>query len=94
MKTPIKIRRQLERLVSASIPNGDVTDYSNLDIDELCKQVDTTCKVINQYFADSNKPAITRIKDLLCDIDRGTTCYDEIYDRLLAILNSIETKGV
>ena len=52
MKTPVKIRKQLEKLVSASLAEGpDVNDYSNLDISELCKQVDTTCKVINQYFA-------------------------------------------
>lgn len=86
MKTPIKIRRQLEILVGSTC---DAYDY-----DDICKQVDTTCKVINQYFADSHKHAITGIKDLLCDIDRGNTCYDEIYDRLLTILNSIETKGV
>ena len=51
MKTPVKIRRQLERLVGASVGiYSNDTTYEEV-FDELEKEIDTTCKVINQYFA-------------------------------------------
>lgn len=51
MKTPAKIRKQLERLVGASMgAYCNDTTYEEV-LNELEKEIDTTCKVINHYFA-------------------------------------------